>query len=348
MKRPGIILMLCFACIPFIAFTCRAQMTNRSNNNPSRKISIDGTIRTEDNSAIPRRLRVDLDAPTGGVVATVFTDDNGRFSFASVSPGNYLILVEETGFEPIRESIDASMGNYHALSLELRKVVARGNAENPGTISVHELALPQKARDALRDGRKKLYVSGQPQNSLADFQKAIQSAPDCYEAYYDLGIAYWQLKQIEQAQGALRKSSELSSNKYGHANMALGMIFADQKKYDEAEKALLLSVEAEPASWMSQFQLGRVFYSENRLKDAEAPLEKARELKPNAPGVYRVLALVHLRLHNPAAALEDLNTYIKLDPDSAAGQQAKRMRDQVQESLAQAQAPATAPEAPKP
>ncbi|MGH9702910.1 MAG: tetratricopeptide repeat protein [Candidatus Acidiferrales bacterium] len=350
MKRPGSIFMSCLACVLFIfiASTSRAQMTNRTNSNTTRRVSIDGAIRMEDNSAVPKSLRLDLNATTGGVVATAFADDSGRFSFASVLPGIYLIQVEEPGYEPIRESIDASIGSFHGVSLELKKVLARGNTETSATISVHELALPQKARDALKEGRKKLYESGQPQASIALLQKAIQAAPECYEAYYDLGIAYWQIKQVDDALSALRKSSELSSNKYGHANMALGMILADQKKYDDAERALLLSVQAEPGSWMSQFQLGRVYYNENRLKDAEAPLEKARDLKPNSPGIYRVLAMVHLRLHNSPAALEDLNAYIKLDPDSATGQQAKRMRDEVQQSLAQAQPPTAATGPPKP
>jgi Flp pilus assembly protein TadD len=349
MKRPVYILIFCFLCISSITTASRAQMTSRSNTNTTRRVTIDGSIRSEDNSEIPKRLRLDLNAPTGGAIASAFADDNGRFSFSGIVPGVYLIQVEEPGFEPIRESIDVSIGSFHGVTLSLRKIIAPARTENGPTVSVHELGLPQKAHDALRDGRKKLYVSNDAQGSVADFQKAIQAAPECYEAYYDLGIAYWQLKQLEEAQAALQKSSELSANKYGHANMALGMILADQKKFSEAEKSLLLSVEAEPASWMGQFQLGRVYYSENRLTDAEKNLERARELKPDAPGIHRMLALVHLRLHNSAAALEDLNAYIKLDPDSAAGLQAKRMRDQVQQSLAQAQSSSTpASVAPKP
>jgi Flp pilus assembly protein TadD len=348
-KRPVFIPISCFLCILSLAVAGRAQMTSRSSTPTTRRVTIDGTIRCEDNTAVPKRLRLDLNAPTGGVIASAFTDDNGRFSFTGITPGVYLIQVEEPGFEPIRESVDVSIGSFHGVTLSLRKILAPARTENGPMVSVHELALPQKARDALRDGRKKLYVSGDAPGSVADFQKAIQAAPECYEAYYDLGIAYWQLKQIEEAETALRKSGELSANKYGHADMALGMILADQQKFSEAEKSLLLSVQAEPASWMGQFQLGRVYYSENRLTEAEKPLERARELKPDAPGIHRLLAMVHLRLHNSAAALEDLNACIKLDPDSAAGLRAKKMRDQVQQSLAQEQSSSTpASAAPKP
>ncbi len=340
MERPFFLFLSSCLCMLTVCAASQAQMTGRTNS-PSRRVTIDGTVRSEDNSPIPNRIRVDLASPTGGVVSFVYTDDNGRFTFSAVTAGSYLLEVEETGYEPIRETLDASLGNFHGINLSLKKTLAQAKTENGPIISVHELALPKKAQDALRDGRKKLYDSNDAQGSVADFHKAIQAAPDCYEAYYDLGIAYRQLKQLDDAETALRKSSELSANKYGHANMALGVILAEEKKYDEAEKSLLLSVEAEPASWMGHYQLGRVYYSENRLTDAEKPLERARELKPDAPGVYRVLALVHLRLHNSAAALEDLNAFIKLDPDSAAGLQAKKMREQLKQSMAKEQSSAT-------
>jgi hypothetical protein len=74
-----------------------------------------------------------------------------------------------------------------------------------------------------------------------------------------------------------------------------------------------------------------LFY-EKRIPDALKSAEEARTLQPNAAIVYRLLALVHMSEHDDSAVLQDLDAYIKLDPDSALGLRAKQLRDKVASS----------------
>jgi hypothetical protein len=51
--------------------------------------------------------------------------------------------------------------------------------------------------------------------------------------------------------------------------------------------------------------------------------------------IYRLLSNIHLQQKDYPALLEDLDAYVKLDPDSPAGARAKEIRDQVQQKIAQ-------------
>jgi hypothetical protein len=50
---------------------------------------------------------------------------------------------------------------------------------------------------------------------------------------------------------------------------------------------------------------------------------------PNAPSIYRLLANVHMREKDYPALLEDIDTYLKIDPNGAAGAHAQEMRAEV-------------------
>lgn len=73
--------------------------------------------------------------------------------------------------------------------------------------------------------------------------------------------------------------------------------------------------------------------NENRINEAEECALRARKLAPNAPVTYRLLANIHIRKRDSSELIEDLDAYIKLDPDSPAGLRAKQLRAQVSADL---------------
>jgi tetratricopeptide (TPR) repeat protein len=92
-------------------------------------------------------------------------------------------------------------------------------------------------------------------------------------------------------------------------------------------------LELSPNSWFGHYQLGRILFAENKIADAQKSAEQARSLAPNAALVYRLLSNIHLSQKDYPALLQDLNSYIKLDPDSPAGVRAREIRNQVQQSI---------------
>ena len=59
----------------------------------------------------------------------------------------------------------------------------------------------------------------------------------------------------------------------------------------------------------------------------------------NYPQLYIVLANIHLRLLKNDAVIEDLNTYLKLDPTGAYSGQAKALKEKTEQALGHAPIP---------
>jgi tetratricopeptide (TPR) repeat protein len=99
------------------------------------------------------------------------------------------------------------------------------------------------------------------------------------------------------------------------------------------EKLIRHGLELSPNFWLGYYELGRACLAENQLAGAKKAAEQARSLMPNAGIIYRLLANVHMREKDYPALLEDIDTYLKIDPNSAAGAHAREMRAQVVQKI---------------
>ena len=307
-----------------------------------RTYSLEGTVRSADSETPLEQIRVDLMAGPGRTAATAFTDESGRFAFYQVAAGMYTVSVTDPAYQPASESVDLTFTSRSDVILHIRKVAAEKPVAHGQIVSAHELSMPEKARNAMQEGRQELYRKKEAQQSLAEFDRAIRAAPDYYEAYYEKAMANWQLGHTADAEKDLRSSIQLSGQKFAQADVALGAMLTDQQKFADAEGFLRRGVELQPSSWIAHFQLGRALLGLNRLEEAQKCASQARTLNPNQAAVYRLLADIHSQIHDQLALLEDLDAYLRLDPNSPAGLKAKQLREEVLHSLAQAESPAAA------
>jgi len=105
-------------------------------------------------------------------------------------------------------------------------------------------------------------------------------------------------------------------------------------------------VELNPDYWLGQYELGRALVNEDKLPEALKSASQAKSLAPSAAIVYRLLSNIHLRQKDYPALLADIDAYIKLDPDSAAGIRAKQLREQVAQKVDTAKATPAAQKTP--
>jgi Tfp pilus assembly protein PilF len=87
---------------------------------------------------------------------------------------------------------------------------------------VNELSMPQRAREFMESGKRKLCKDKDAEGALVDFHQAVTAAPGYYEAHYQIAMAYFTLGAREFAEASFRKSIELSGDNYGDAEIGLG------------------------------------------------------------------------------------------------------------------------------
>ncbi len=203
------------------------------------------------------------------------------------------------------------------------------------TISARQLAIPEKAVKAYNKGTQRFAHKDWP-GSVAEFQRAIAAYKDFYEAYYKIGLADLELQLNAQAEAAFRKSIELSDGRFAPALFGLGLTLGNGKQFDDALAFIRLGLALEPTSTRGNFTLAWVLYNAGRVVEAEQSARQAVLYAPDFAMAHLLLAQIDRRLNHSAAMVEELDTYLRLEPDNPRSAGVRAVRDDAARSLAPA------------
>ena len=113
-------------------------------------------------------------------------------------------------------------------------------------------------------------------------ERVVKLEPKHKDAWNDLGKAYMQLGQTDQAISAFKK--QIENNAYDpFAYNALGLAYEHQGKYDEAIAAFKKQIEINPLDPYAHGNLGRLYVGQKRFTEAVPELEKAVDIQPKNP-----------------------------------------------------------------
>ena len=307
-------------------------LPGNAQNMPTRRaiFSIGGSIRDESNQSAMESIQVALRQATGTPITTTFTRDNGDFQFDGLSNGDYIIEVSVKDYEQFQQQVTISGASRLGLSIFLSR---SGKPVNPGlqlSISAHQLSVPHKARDEFEKGMTLIYLKSDYRGAISQFQLAIKDFPTYYEAYAEEGGAYYQLQDLGHAEEALQKSVDISSGQYADAMFTLAAILTDTKRYAEAETVSRRGISVDASSWRGPFELARALAALKQTEEAEKSAEKSRDLMPDNPPVYLLLANIHIQRKDYPALIRDLDDYLRLAPIGPEADQARKTRERVQ------------------
>jgi tetratricopeptide (TPR) repeat protein len=330
MIRPIVLPLLLLLLIVSYPLSIFAQAGGMSGN----KVSLTGTIYTNKGDHPIMHAYVRLCDGGGNLLEEVITGDSGDFAFRGISRGNYILQVSAVGFESSSTSVDLNFNSDRGMPIYLKQTaVDAGESVAAASVSAHEMSIPKAARDLLASGKKKFHVDKNAEGGLEDFRSAVAAAPGYYEAYYQIALADLTLGKKPEAEASLRKSIEISRDKYGEAEVGLGTMMLERGETVQGEKTVRRGIELNPNYWLGHYELGRALLAENKLSEALKSADQAKSLAPSAPIVYRLLSNIHLQQKDYPALLTDLDAYLKLDPDSPAGVRAKQLRELVVQKI---------------
>jgi Tfp pilus assembly protein PilF len=177
------------------------------------------------------------------------------------------------------------------------------------TVSVRELAVPQKARDKYDDAQRKLAkhdsegarrkldeavalapnysaawnALGVITNSEADFRRAIEADPDNLDAILNLGGLLLKTGRAEEALGFSQRAAFALSGD-ASAQAQLGMNFYQLGKLVEAEKALLAAKKLDPEHYtLPQLFLAEIYARRGEKPRAAAEIQELLARRPTEP-----------------------------------------------------------------
>ena len=319
------------------------------NGGTRNRYSVSGDVRDADTREPLARIQVNLRSDDNRTFLATMTDESGRFLFDALPRGQFTVSASLLGYDSTDEQVQLEEGPALGVELRLHKLNSAANVPSGagGTISAHELAIPQRARDDMEKGRQ-LLAKGDPQGAIKEFQKAIKEYPKYYEAYTVLGVAYLQTKDTANSEAALQKAIELSNEKFAEPFILLAELYSEKHRFSDAEPMARKALLVDANSWQADTELGRALLGLNQNDEAEKCAEAAVKLQPNRPEPYLLLITVHAKIPNYAAMLQDMNTYLKLMPNGDAADRVRMMRAQMLQALASAPSDSPQAEAPAP
>jgi len=291
-------------------------------------VEIFGTVFLEGTNRPIGDIIVNIRSLTGGPFASFLTDWSGRFQVRGLDPGRYEIVVEEPGYEPTRETLQLLRGPSPPLELYLKAGNSSPARRTDYAVSVRELRIPGKARNAFEKGLERL-AKNDPVGSRTQFERATAVFPDYYEAHYHMGVADLRLGREEDAAQAFQKAIDLSGGHYAWAQFALGLLLCRRGEYAEAETVIRKGLDVDGSPATGHLFLSVALFRLNRLEEAERSALEALLRRPGFALAYLVLADVHGGRGEYARQLQDLDAYLKFEPDGPASKWVREVREVV-------------------
>src|SRR5262249_39251535 len=184
---------------------------------------VSGEVRFSDTGVSAQNVQVRLERFSGGIIDQIVTDNRGRFRFPNLQRGYYKVVVNAPGYRPAQQDADMQIIARVYLVFELTADTSKGGSGLPMLTDVIDARVPAPAREAFSSGRAALGRKSYKE-AIAQFEKAILSYSNFFEAELLLGVTYMDLREWDNAERALQRAVEIKPDN-ASAMIYLGEVY---------------------------------------------------------------------------------------------------------------------------
>lgn len=259
----------------------------------------------------------------------VVPDSSGAFTFSSLSPGSYTVVVNAGDeYEVSREGVfidtDPNLSrNRIRLPTTTRRYTVMVHLRLKGKPGQAKASVVNAALAAVPEKARKLYERGVEQSRANDPEKAADSLkeavalhPNFPLALNELGVQYLKLRQINKAVEVLREACKLDPDAFA-ARLNLGIALLESKQFSEAEGHLREALKRNSSALTAHMYLGVTCLRLNKFEEAEKELLIAAESNAAQLSMANYyLGGLYWRKKDYARAVEQLEKYLLLTPNA--------------------------------
>jgi len=305
------------------------------------------------NGRLPQPLAVRLESQSAQPVAHAYVGEDGAFEFPrlTLDPMQlYYVIVNVEGFTPVRQTLNIGRDTVFAprisIFLEPDVVDTAGDVKGGSIVSVKQLGakIPDKAIDEYKKARKDS-AEGNYSKAVEHLERALQLAPDYYEAQNNLGVQYLRTQRFRDAEKAFERAQSLNPEadepliNLGSLYYQEGQIQSSTSKEEAAatfQKAVGFLQEAirkNPRSVTAHHYLGAALYKTGSYEQAEPMLRRALELDSGFTEAEFTLLNVYTRQSRYNEALQQIDSFLKRNPKSSERGTLEKLRQQIETAL---------------
>lgn len=145
------------------------------------------------------------------------------------------------------------------------------------------------------------------------YNKAIELASDEIDAYYNLGLVFIDKKQFEKAIDCFETVLQ-KDNRDSNAYFSIGLCYFKEGKLDGAKYYFQRTVELNDEDIYAHFYIGNILKSQGDNEGAREKFYKVLELSPDYSWAYFNLASIDYEEGNFNYAINNLDKTLELNP----------------------------------
>jgi Tfp pilus assembly protein PilF len=268
----------------------------------------------------PAKAVITLDGFTTTFSGSVLVGSSGEFEFKGLRAGTYTLILGVPNRGEIRRTVEVGPGTADPkgnvpLTLALEEsLFSREPTRRQGTVSMRELAIPEKAKKAYEEAQRQLARRNQ-KKAIESLETAVRLAPNFSGAWNNLGTMFYKSAQYEKAEEAFRTALTASPGSF-EPLVNLGGVLLTLNRPSEAYTFNLYSVLERPEDALANSQMGMNYFALGRLDLARKYLDQARRIDPgHFSRPQLMLAEICLRRGDKRGAVHELEEYLRYHPD---------------------------------
>lgn len=334
MSRRPLPLLLAATTLALLACTAFAQRERDREgwNTSAGSVDVSGEVRFADQATPAPNVPVRLERFGGGVIEQMATDSRGRFRFANLPRGQYVVRVSSPCYFDAQQQVELTLIFRAYLPFDLKRDSTSPGCGAGEAAGVVDARVPAEAREEFEKGRSAL-ADGKSDEGVERLQKAVRLYPDFFGAHLLLAKAHTEARRWDKAEAALRRAAEIDPRS-ATALISLGEVQRRRQKYAEAERSLLAGLKLDDESWQGHLALGRTYLDTGQVKKAAPHIGRALQLKPDLPEAHLLAGNILLKVGEPARALAEYEEYLRLAPSGDYAAPTRELVAKLRQSLA--------------
>jgi tetratricopeptide (TPR) repeat protein len=275
---------------------------------------ISGDVVDENGARIAGAL-VTVESPRSHTRLEAKTDKKGHFAVGGLGTGTWRVTASKEGY--LSAATEAQVSQLAAnppVNLTLKAMT--GSGASPSA----------EVGGGLLDRGNALLKEGRYDEAIAAFEEFAAKFPDVFAVHLNIGSAFKEKGDLGRAESEfkavldkngpaledLRKQKETSLK----ALSGLGEVALKRGDFEAAQGFFRMALEISPEDPAAAYNVGEIFFSNQKTDDAIAYFELAIRIKSDWPKAYHRLGLVYLNRGDFAKALENLKKFLDLDPQN--------------------------------